>query len=282
MARAPEILAIRHQTLLRLTMKQRADSHRRTAAGVAAGLLLLVLPVAAWFAAKSTSAPPSHMLQASAGAGQTLQTARGQRLTFALADGSRVTLNTATRVRIAYSDQERRMTLEDGQAWFEVAKHQSRPFIVQAGGERIEAHGTAFDVRRVADRTEVMLAEGKVTVETDRPGRNRASVTMNPNDLVVASITGLTSRHVDNLDAWGNWRKGIVSFDDTKLGDAVAEMNRYSDTQIEVADAATGRIAVSGTFNAGATDAFVEALAIGFKVRASHPGEGRVVLKAAR
>lgn len=278
-ARTPEILALRHQTLVRLTMKRRADESRRAAVGIALLMLLLVgLPGGIWLA-RSPFVASSQDQQADAG--KLFQTAKGQRLALTLADGSRVTLNTASRVRIAYNNRERRLALESGQAWFEVAKNQSRPFIVQAGRERIEAHGTAFDVRLLPDRTEVMLAEGRVTVASARALSGPASVNMSPNQLLVASNAGLRSQKVESSSAWSNWRRGVVAFDNTPLSQATAEMNRYSDKQLQLADASTGRIVVSGTFIAGETDAFVEALALGFKVRASKQGDDKVLLKAA-
>lgn len=279
LARTPEILALRHQTLLRLTMKRRADDNRRMAVGMALLILVLVgLPAGIWYA-RTPFGVPSQDQQADAG--KLFQTAKGQRLALTLADGSRVTLNTASRMRVAYNKGERRLALESGQAWFEVAKNQSRPFIVQAGRERIEAHGTAFDVRLLADRTEVVLAEGKVTVASARALKGPASVNMSPNQLLVASDAGLRSQKVESSSAWSNWRRGVVAFDNTPLSQATAEMNRYSDKQLQLADASTGRIVVSGTFIAGETDAFVEALALGFKVRASKQGDDKVLLKAA-
>jgi transmembrane sensor len=102
---------------------------------------------------------------------------------------------------------------------------------------------------------------------------------MKANQLLVASATGTTLRSVANASAWKNWRDGIVKFDNLPLAQAVAEMNRYSETQLEVADAATGRIVVSGAFNTGSTQAFVEALAIGFRVTSREESEGKIVLK---
>lgn len=242
-------------------------------------LVLVGLPAAIWYARTPFGAPSQDQ---QADAGKLFQTAKGQRLALTLADGSRVTLNTASRVRVAYNKGERLLALESGQAWFEVAKDQDRPFIVQAGRERIEAHGTAFDVRLLPDRTEVMLAEGKVTVASARALRGPTSVNMSPNQLLVASDTGLRSQKLESSSAWSNWRRGIVTFDNTPLSKAAAEMNRYSDTQLELADTSTGRIVVSGTFIAGETDAFVEALQLGFRVRAAKQGDDEVLLTAER
>lgn len=282
LADAPEILSLRHQTLLRLAVKQRFDARVKTGVGVMVAALAVVTSAFALYSGGFGDKSSVVTAEAGAIAEQSFRTAIGQRSTITLADGSRVTLNTASRIRIAYSQHERRLTLDEGQAWFEVARNKAVPFVVHAGGQRVEAHGTAFDVRVMPDRIEVMLAEGKVTVDAERPGLNRASVAMRPNELLIASTKGTSVRRVADLDAWNNWRQGIIMFDNVPLARAIVEMNRYSETQLQVANAQTGRIAISGGFNAGATGAFVEALAVGFKVTSHRNSEGKIILNHAR
>lgn len=282
LADAPEILSLRHQTLARLAMKRRSDQRVKAGAGVALGVALLTTPFLALQSGFFASRPVVATADAGAGAAQSFRTAVGQRLTLTLGDGSRVVMNTASHVRVNYTKGERQLALDEGQAWFEVAKDKARPFVVHAGGQRVEAHGTAFDVRVMPGRTEVMLAEGRVTVDAERPGAARPGVALQPNQLLVASAAGTTVSRVADPDAWGNWRRGIVAFDNVPLARAVVEMNRYSDTKLRIADAQTGQIVISGGFSAGETQAFVEALTIGFKVRSHKDGEGRIVLSRAR
>jgi transmembrane sensor len=90
----------------------------------------------------------------------------GQRSTVTLRDGSSVELNARTRVRVNFTQTQRRIELVDGQALFNVAKNPHRPFIVRAGNREIVAIGTAFDVRLDAAYLRVTLIEGKVAVST--------------------------------------------------------------------------------------------------------------------
>lgn len=57
----------------------------------------------------------------------------------------------------------------------------------------------------------------------------------------------------------------------TKLGIAVERVNRYGATKLRVGDATDARIPISGQFQGGDTDAFVEG------VTAIVPGQGRYV-----
>jgi transmembrane sensor len=54
--------------------------------------------------------------------------------------------------------------LAQGEAWFQVAKAPDRPFTVTAGRVRVQAVGTAFNVRRAGVGVDVVVTEGTVKV----------------------------------------------------------------------------------------------------------------------
>jgi transmembrane sensor len=88
----------------------------------------------------------------------------GERRSITLADGSTVDLNARSRLRIEFSDTERRVELLDGQALFQVAKDPRRPFIVRSGETIVRAVGTQFDVYLKDSGTTVTVLEGRVAV----------------------------------------------------------------------------------------------------------------------
>ena len=191
----------------------------------------------------------------------------GELRTLTLDDGSRVHLNTDTRVRVHYDKQARHVSLERGEALFEVAKLPDWPFIVAAGGREIKALGTEFVVRRDGKRLSVMLMEGKVTVTHGTEGQSNRSppeaetFTLIPGDRVtfVGSATPALDRPApERVTAW---LRGEVALDNTSLADAVAEMNRYSHQRIVADDPALAAIRVSGIFQAGDLANFAQAVA---------------------
>jgi transmembrane sensor len=88
----------------------------------------------------------------------------GERRFITLADGSTVDLNARSRLRVEFSNNERRVELLEGQALFQVAKDKSRPFIVASGEATVRAVGTQFDVYRKDSGTTVTVLEGRVVV----------------------------------------------------------------------------------------------------------------------
>jgi transmembrane sensor len=94
----------------------------------------------------------------------------GERRSLTLDDGSTVDLNARSRLRIEFTSKERRVELIDGQAFFQVAKDKTRPFIVSSGDATVRAVGTEFDVYRKANGTTVTVLEGRVAVYSNAHG----------------------------------------------------------------------------------------------------------------
>jgi len=278
LAAHPELLALRQATATRVAVHRVRSAARKQRAGAAlAALALVVLPLAGWYLAEYRD-PAQNLASAET---RSFTTGVGQRLSMMLDDGSRLTLNTATAVRVAYTPTERHLILEHGQAWFEVAKKQSRPFRVTAGGYDVVAHGTAFDVRLDRDRTTVLLVEGKVTVG-GRDAGGHGAVTLAPNDVLVAHGDRFTLRHDGDVRQTEAWREGLVVFANTSLAEAVAELNRYASHPLVVKDSRAGAMRVSGAFRTGESATFAEALETSFPIQAVTRTDGTIELSSRR
>src|ERR1700675_2116457 len=92
------------------------------------------------------------------------QTAIGEQAAVALPDGSSFDLNTNSRIWVDYSQRQRVIRLERGEAFFKVAHDTQRPFWVRAGDYWVRAVGTAFNVYLSPTGAEVTVREGTVKV----------------------------------------------------------------------------------------------------------------------
>lgn len=208
-------------------------------------------------------------------------TAVGERSTFRLADNSVVTLSTDSAVRVNHWTKERRLTLLRGQAFFQVAKDPSRPFVVAAGDKRVTAVGTAFDVRMEPGKLSVTLVEGRVRIAADAPAKGAGGerrvemsagsrfVAADPADWAISSVD--TAKEAA-------WLEGRLVFDGEPLSAVVAEMNRFSERKLSLADPALGATPVSGVFKTGQIDAFVAALKTYGLADVGHADDQRVEL----
>lgn len=226
-------------------------------------------------------------------------TAVGKMATVSLTDGSRVTLNTDSSIRVRFTSGERRITLGKGEAFFDVAKDASRPFVVSTGASRVIAVGTKFSVRREGADLRLAVREGKVRVEGAAAAMrwrqapvghvsHEAAASGQESEVLVVAGSVLRTAHselqvqehaVAEVDRLLSWRQGFVSFKDTSLADAVAEFNRYNPRQMIIADPAVAAIKIGGNFRADNLDAFLWLLQNGFPVTVEQHADS-VVLRA--
>jgi transmembrane sensor len=208
------------------------------------------------------------------------RTAIGGIAAISMNDGSTVTLNTNSDIRVALNETERRVDLERGEAFFEVAKDPNRPFIVRIGDQRVIAVGTKFSVRREPNHVRVIVTEGRVRVEHSEPHQPADAALISAGGVAVAGAAGVLVQDKSLSDAEErlSWRQGIVVFRESLLSDAVAEFNRYNTRQIYIEDPALGSMRIGGHFRTRNAEGFVRLLAEAFPIRVED-NESRIVLR---
>ncbi len=210
-------------------------------------------------------------------------TAIGDLQEVPLTDGSTATLSSNSRILVSMSRGERHVDLQQGEAFFVVAKNPARPFVVSAGGRRVTAVGTRFSVRRDASDLRVVVTQGLVRLESDpRPGRPHQATTLLPaGSVALVSDNGVMvySGSVQQARGYLNWRSGFVNFHDTPLATAVAEFNRYNTGKIVIDDAELGAMRIGGNFRWSNAETFVRLLTHGFPIKASRRGETIVLTR---
>lgn len=214
----------------------------------------------------------------------TYRTAMGDLRAIDLADGSRITLSSDSTVRVSLGRDERHVVLDRGEAFFDVAKDRSRPFVIAAGERRVRVVGTRFAVRRGGDAgtgLRVVVTQGLVQLESGpgADGRTRASTLLPPGSVAVASGAGIVVRTGTVADAERalDWRNGFLDFNDTTLAEAVDEFNRYNRRKLVIGDPDTGALRIGGHFRWSNVEAFVRLLELGFPVRAEARGDAVVL-----
>src|SRR5690606_23612002 len=157
-------------------------------------------------------------------------------------------------------------------------------------GQRLVAVGTAFDVRVQPDRVQITMVEGTVKVEPLASLTDHSRVDLHAAATLPASLEPilLTAGQQLSLEAGGvrvrktdaervtSWRAGQVIFDNTRLIEAIDELNRYSERKIELADPALADLRLSGAFATGRTNVFVEAVTSYFPVEVAEESERQV------
>jgi transmembrane sensor len=202
---------------------------------------------------------------------KTYQTASGTQQVWHLPDGSVLHLNGGSTVTARFSSGERRIDIDRGEAFFEVAHDRTRPFHVIAGSTNTVAVGTEFDVDRRANTTVITVVQGQVAVFASpdgAAGRVNEAAPLVPRSLQLSAGQQVqisagqlpeapTAADLYQAEAW--LQRQIV-FKHQPLGEVAAEFSRYNAVPITITDPALSALPVSGVFNAYDIDSFMSFL----------------------
>jgi transmembrane sensor len=201
-----------------------------------------------------------------------------------LPDGSSVTLGARSSLTIAYTANERRVILSDGEALFDVVHNAQRPFVVDTGTTLIRDLGTKFDINRSGNSVRVGVIEGRVEV-SHSSGIDRAPVVVAEGQgvqiaqSVAQGSGGSLSPQPGKLlvtpqQGMGAWRDGRLVFDNVRLTDLVSDMNRYYAPGVTLDSAPVGELRVTASFKMSEIPAFMSALNATLPVRTERASDG--------
>jgi len=235
------------------------------AAAIAAGLVVVV--------ALPTTAPAPEATH------QTFATARGQHQHITLADGSMIDLNAETRLTARMSGAERRITLAEGEAVFDVASDKTRPFTVDTAQGAVRVVGTQFDVKSRDGELTVTVARGKVAVRPAGGDPSADPVFLTPG--MQLSLGGAKAEAVARVDPQATfaWREGRLVYRDQPLTAVVADLNRQFPEQIAIGDPSLDRIRITGVIVLDNPQAVTSRLALMLPIRAISSERGLLLLK---
>lgn len=242
----------------------------------------------------------------------TYSTAPAEQRKVTLVDGSVVMLDASSALTVRMSESQRALQLDHGEAYFQVAKDASRPFIVHAGGAQVRAVGTAFNVRMSEGRTVVAVVEGKVEVTTEtarpslpelspdefEPAQPRVSAapvessTESPSSVqLIARLSAgeaIEARAQDGklevlpahvASTATTWTEGRRQYRSEPLRYILADVSRHTNRRIEVADQATGDLRFTGTLNLKNSEAWLRGLSVALPVRVREGADGALVVE---
>lgn len=166
----------------------------------------------------------------------TLTTPQGGQYQLTLPDGTRVWLNAASSIRFPLRFTTGSRVVEiTGEAYFEVQKDPTRPFLVKTGGVNVRVLGTRFDINTYADEpaATTTLLDGSVQVGSSvlRPGQQAR---VKPDGMI---------NIVDDSDAEAAvaWKNGFFQFDHTNLPAVMRQLSRWYDVDVRYEGAVPDR-----------------------------------------
>ncbi len=223
----------------------------------------------------------------------TYATKIGEQETVHLPDGSDIILNTNTEIHVEFTKFARNIKLERGEAYFQVAKDKTKPFSVQTEKGTVTAVGTAFSVRVLEQKIDVVVTEGRVALSaipktlTDQSAKQPVKTAALRTIMeVTAGQAASFAGHVESLapithaaiEHKLDWRDGVLAFKGETLEQVVTNIARYTELFIDISDADLRQQPIAGYFKVGETEALFDALNIMAGVEIEYVAVGHIRL----
>ena len=172
----------------------------------------------------------------------------GEQKTIVLSDGSTIQMNARSALSVSFDRIQRLISLFEGQATFSVAHDPARPFLVAAANGQTKTIGTVFDVDMRPEDVAVTVLDGTVSVTTKMVVDHPVSASLNQRVRYTDDGMILPAEEVD-ADIETAWRRGKLVFNNRRLAEVVAEVERYRRGKIVLVGSSLQQLSVTGLFD---------------------------------
>lgn len=194
-----------------------------------------------------------------------------------LPDSSKIWLNKDSKLILAadFNTNDRELDL-DGEAFFDVAKDPSRPFIIHSGTSYTKVLGTSFNVnaRHPEEQVIVSVHTGRVEFGIE----NKANVVLLPGEEGIANTVAksVSMQPIANNNHL-SWKTRELSFDDELLSSVFAQLEAMYNIRIE-ADSGLSYCHYTGSFSNVNLDQCLKVLSLSNSFEYTAKGS-RVIIK---
>ncbi|MFV0538005.1 MAG: FecR family protein [Dysgonomonas sp.] len=186
-----------------------------------------------------------HITESEESAMQTISVPAGQHINITLPDGSNVWLNARTTIQYPTSfGKKERLVKLDGEAYFDVAKNENCPFIVETPKSKLEVLGTSFNVVSYSNSNnyEVALIEGSVKVNI-----GNEALTLAPQHKINIEDEKIKVTRIDDYNLY-RWKEGLICFYKESFDEIIQKLEKSYDVKLIIQNTKIKDILYTGKF----------------------------------
>lgn len=208
--------------------------------------------------------------------------AQDQPVDLTLDDGTKLSINRDSRIRFKkrFARAERKVFLE-GEAWFDVARDTSRPFVIDAGSAVVEVLGTSFNVNAYKENpmVEITVESGVVALTPKQQKQEQIvlkagnSGTYHKQRKELELIPTSDPNHI-------SWKTKELYFDGASLQEVVDLINRVYDVNLLISNSALASCQITVAFKNQSLEAILLVLESTLDLEISREGK-QIVLEGA-
>lgn len=230
--------------------EQKAGVNNKQWLPYAASVALLLTALVGWWSMKDT-----HFVQKLSFQNETIEA--NQKGQVVLADGSKVWLNSNTRFYYPDAFGSERTVYLEGEAYFEIARDEDKPFVIYSGKSVTEVLGTSFNVNTEADVVTVTVASGRVALYPE--GNKEGQVVLEKGEAGLFMNKDKKVSKARNEDVnYRSWQTGVLTFEDASLAAVAKALSRHYDTEIVLIDKASENCRLTSSFKNQTLDEVLE------------------------
>ncbi|WP_027077241.1 FecR family protein [Maribacter antarcticus] len=184
-----------------------------------------------------------------------LRVPNGKILSVILEDGSVIKLNSGSELRYpsSFEGKSKREVFLKGEAFFEIAKNTSKPFVVKTDEMYTQVFGTVFNISNYDEDTisEVVLVEGSIGVGAEKDSNGELLTMLKPSQKLTNSKILNQSFFIEDVDVtpYIAWTKGIVYFENEKMSEIIKKLERQFNVHIVNESDILGELRFTGMFD---------------------------------
>lgn len=140
---------------------------------------------------------------------------------LSLPDGSLVVLNKNTEMNYATNFTDDRSVILEGEAYFNVARDEQKPFTIETDCGKVTVLGTSFNIEEKGDHVNVLVTSGSVRVNS-----GDQEVVLQKNEMVRCGNNGIERIRIPGGN-YLSWKTDRLIFNEAPLHRVIQDLSRH-------------------------------------------------------
>lgn len=207
-----------------------------------------------------------------------LESPSGHQSLTVLNDGTRIRLNAGSRFEIIPGNEAERHVRLDGEAFFDVARDELRPFVLETSGMEVKVLGTSFNVTAYDEIQSVVLVEGCVEV---KGSGEETSTRISPSQrFIYDTVSNTSGVEETNPEEYTSWIDGYLLLANTPVPEILARIGHYYGVEVACTENDFAGETVSGKLMLGeGMDTVLQTLSLMVPMKYEYVGEDSIAVR---
>ncbi len=193
-----------------------------------------------------------------------------------LQDGSKIIIrNGSLSYPKVFKGQQRKVILNSGRAFFDIASDKAKPFIITTGNTSVTVVGTEFEIITENETTQVMVKEGKVRFNTPK---GEIFLTAGMGARYSKKTNELENMQPEDNNSF-SYVSGQLNFANQTLKQVLLDLNEYyQDNTIELDNEMLENCRITASFDHDKLETVLAVIAVTLNLEVEELADGKTIV----